>query len=541
MNDWTDQQLLHDYAERRSDAAFGELVRRHVDAVYSAAWRMTGEEQSSRDAVQAVFVVLAQNARRVASHPVLSGWLHCTARNMAAKNVRTEVRRRAREQEAFAMNQLLADESGAAWEQIAPELDAALGELSEADRDAVMLRYFEKKSAPEMAEILAISEEAAQKRVSRAVERLRALFAKRGVAVGVGGLAVLITANAVQSAPVGLAAAIATSVALTGSAVATTVVMTLLQKTVITTLLAAAVGTGVYEGRQAAAERAEVQALRQQQAPMFDQIQHLQKSLAAATNHLAGMVEEAAQNGDEHLELLRLRGMAGVARRAASEAEQLRAELARRGGENGTNLMMGAMADSMKQAFAQQVEGRLSRMNAVLHLTPEQTEAIRNILMKQAELMSAGAQQAYTGKFDQDLMKQAREQGDPETQIKRLLTSDQLAAYPACQQEEAAHNSSLGANSELFQMQSLLDLTADQSDRVYAALYELNFNEITGKIKPSATNMAGAMQWTLDQKAKALDTILTPAQMETYRRQLAAQGKIQQEILSKMEAAAVQK
>jgi hypothetical protein len=368
--------------------------------------------------------------------------------------------------------------------------------------------------------------------VSRALERLRELFAKRGVTVGAGGLGVLITANAVQSAPAGLAAGIAASAALTGTAIATTVVMTLLQKTVITAALTTAVGAGIYEARQAATARVEAQALRQQQAPMVSQIQHLQKERDDATNRLAGLAAEMAQNQNDRLELLRLRGMAGVARRAVGEAEQLRTQMARQTSENGTNLMMGAMADAMKQAFEQQVEGRLSRMNAVLHLTPEQTEAIRNILMKQAQLMSQGAQQAFSGKIDKEaLMRTAKEEGDPEAQIKALLTPDQQAAYPACQQEEAAHNASLGANSELFQMQSTLDLTAEQSDRVYAALYDLSFNEITGNAKPSATNMAGAMQWMLDQKTKALETVLNPGQMDKYRQQLATQAKLQQDIL----------
>src|ERR1041385_471190 len=109
------------------------------------------------------------------------------------------------------MNELLSTGSDASWEHIAPHLDAALGELSEPDRDAVLLRYFEKKSAQEMAERLGISDEAAQKRVSRAVERLREFFAKRGVTIGASGLVVVISGNAVQSAPLGLTVAISTA------------------------------------------------------------------------------------------------------------------------------------------------------------------------------------------------------------------------------------------------------------------------------------------------------------------------------------------
>ena len=92
MNDLTDQQLLRDYAERRSETAFAELVRRHIDLVHSAAFRMTGETQSAKDVTQAVFAALAQNAARLTRHPVLSGWLHTTARNLAAKTGKNQVR-----------------------------------------------------------------------------------------------------------------------------------------------------------------------------------------------------------------------------------------------------------------------------------------------------------------------------------------------------------------------------------------------------------------------------------------------------------------
>jgi RNA polymerase sigma factor (sigma-70 family) len=213
VNSLTDQQLLRDYASDRSEASFAELVRRHVDFVYSAARRMVRDPHLAEDVTQGVFVALAQNARQLTDRPVLSGWLHRTAQNLAAKIVRSDVRRRAREQEAFAVNEL--HESDTAWEQIEPHLDGALSELSEADRDALLLRYFQRQSAREMAQTLGMSEEAAQKRVSRAVERMRELFARRGVTVGASGLAVILAANAVQAAPVGLSAAITASSSVT--------------------------------------------------------------------------------------------------------------------------------------------------------------------------------------------------------------------------------------------------------------------------------------------------------------------------------------
>jgi RNA polymerase sigma factor (sigma-70 family) len=236
VNSLTDQKLLRDYAERRSEAAFAELARRHVDFVYSAALRMVRDTHLAEDVTQNVFVALAQNARQLTDHPVLSGWLHRTAQNLAANAVRADVRRRAREQEAAAMNELLATEPNAAWEHVAPHLDAALGELNEGDRDALLLRYFERKSAREMAQTLGMSEDAAQKRVSRAVERLRECFAQRGIRIGANGIVVVISAHAVQAAPVGLVATISTAAALVGTAIQTSTAFATTQAIAMTTL-----------------------------------------------------------------------------------------------------------------------------------------------------------------------------------------------------------------------------------------------------------------------------------------------------------------
>jgi hypothetical protein len=160
------------------------------------------------------------------------------------------------------MNEPLANDNNPeiAWEEIAPQLDAALAELGEADRDALMLRYFQNKPFHAIGLVLGVSDDAAQKRVTRAVERLREFFAKRGVTVSAGGLAVVISANAVQAAPAGLAASIA-AVSFAQIAVSTTVVaaskaiaMTTFQKILVTATVAVLAGAGVNETRRAAAD-----------------------------------------------------------------------------------------------------------------------------------------------------------------------------------------------------------------------------------------------------------------------------------------------
>jgi RNA polymerase sigma factor (sigma-70 family) len=319
VNNPTDQQLLRDFAMHRSDAAFAGLVRRHVDLVYSAALRMVCDAHLAEDVTQGAFVALAQNARQLAERPVLSGWLHRTAQNLAANAVRSEVRRRAREQEA-AMNQLLANESDANWENIAPHLDAALGELNEAEHDAVLLRYFEKKSAREMAQILGTSEDAAQKRVGRAVEKLREFFSKHKITVGAGGLAVLISANAVQAAPVGLAATISAAAVLAGMAVHTstliaatkTIAMITLQKTIVTAALVIVAGAGIYEAKQAHDARNGVAKLQAEQTQLAIENARLQAQANKLSDLLASAKDQKQLTQAQFNELLKLRGQMGV-------------------------------------------------------------------------------------------------------------------------------------------------------------------------------------------------------------------------------------
>jgi hypothetical protein len=273
---------------------------------------------------------------------------------------------------------------------------------------------------------------------------------------------------------------------------------------------------------------------------MAAEIQALQKERDDATNRLAALAAEIARNKSDQLELLRLRGMAGVARQAVGEAERLRARLAQPAGAgqpSGTNLLMGAMIDSMLKAMEQQVVDHLARMTASLNLTPDQTLAVSNILMRQGRIVSAGMQQAFSGKFDKaDLVKQAVANGDPETQIKALLTPAQLAAYPACQQAESAHTASTAANTELLQLQTTLGLAPDQLDSVYAALYNVNLNEMTGQQKPPpSTNTADVFVWLSDQKTQALEPVLTAAQFDKYRQQQADQAKLTRDLMNKME------
>jgi hypothetical protein len=226
-------------------------------------------------------------------------------------------------------------------------------------------------------------------------------------------------------------------------------------------------------------------------------------------------------------ELLRLRGMAGVARRANVEAEQLRAQLARQAGQVGTNPVSGTMAEGLKRAFEQQAKGRLSRLTASLHLTPDQVQAAREILLRKADAEAEGQtammRQISAGKFDQEALdKLEKEAGDPETQIQALLTPDQTAAYPGYKKDEASFDARTAANVDMAQLRdTTLGLTSEQEDRAFAALYQVSFDRLSGKAKPPTTNEVEAALWDRDLRTKALEPILTPTQLESYRQQQA--------------------
>jgi RNA polymerase sigma factor (sigma-70 family) len=541
-----DLTLLREYARRNSEDAFAALVARHVNLVYSVARRQVQDAHLAEEITQAVFIILARKAAALGDNVVLSGWLCRTARYAAANALTIQRRRRRREQEAHMQNLLNEPETGDAWTHIAPLLDDAMEKLGRKDHDALVLRFFENKNFAEVGAALGASEDAAKMRVGRALEKLRKIFSKRGVALTAGAIAGAVSANSVQAAPAGLAATI-TAVSLSGTAItatvaalaaAKTIAMTTLQKTAITAALVVTAGAGIFEARQNIQLRTQNQTLRQQQAPLAEQIRTLQSQRDEATNRLAALAEDIARNKSNNLELLRLRGMAGAARQAIAESERLRARLAQTSSAPSTNIMMGAMADAMKQAMEQQVEGHLARLIASLQLTPDQTLAVSNILMRQAQLMSTGMQQAFSGKFDKaELMNQAMAGGNPDVQIKALLTPDQLAAYPASQQAEAAHTAGLAANNELLQLQTTLGLTSEQLDPAYGALYGVNLDQLTGKTKPPASlagNVADVMQWASDQKVAALSPVLTPDQLEKYQQQQAAQAKLQKDILNQM-------
>jgi RNA polymerase sigma factor (sigma-70 family) len=331
----TDCELLNRYAEAGSEAAFGDLVSRHVDLVYSTAVRLVnGDRHLAFDVAQSVFTDLARKAKELgrrrpkqdidgASAPdSLAGWLHTSTRFAASKAVRAEQTRRHYEQEAQAMRELLHNGSEEPdWTQLRPLLDEAVSKLTEADREAILLRFHEDKDLRTVGAMLGVSEEAARKRVTRSLEKLRDFLVLRGATTTASALAGVLASHAVEAAPEGLAAALTAGSLAATAAVATTSSSTLgllkLMASIklkfgLATLFLAAVATPLYLQHQ------NTQALRANNSLLQQEVERLRAQVANPPR-----VEAAPANTAEHLELLRLRGQVGRLRQEMAVKEAM--------------------------------------------------------------------------------------------------------------------------------------------------------------------------------------------------------------------------
>lgn len=245
-----DHDLLRQYAQNHSQDAFRELVEKHLSLVYSTARRMVSDSHLAEEVAQSTFTTLAQKADSIRPPQVVAGWLYGTARNLALHAIRTNQRRREREQLAVAMQAL---DSNSDSGRINEHLEPAMAELDSSDRDALLLRFFEDRNLSDVGRQLGVSEDAARMRVNRALERLRTIFQRKGVAVSSVVLASSITAATASAVPAGLA------ITVTTAALTATTTTALITHTAITTMswiniksaavivaAAALTGTGTY-------------------------------------------------------------------------------------------------------------------------------------------------------------------------------------------------------------------------------------------------------------------------------------------------------
>lgn len=261
----TDHDLLHHYQTAQSQAAFSALVQRYVDLVYSTAARQVSSPDFAKEVSQQVFLELAARASKLRPNTHLASWLYVVTRRRAIDLVRREARRMKNETMAAAQSAI--DQSGEAlWPALRPLLDDVLGELSEGEREAVVRRFFENEGFRDIGAAMRISEDTAQKRVSRALDRLCELLSKRGLVATATAVASAVSAHAVEAAPAGLGASVTQAAAQSIGATAQLAISHNVGAVIGRTLLAAGTLTAIvgllYVVNVRQAQEAEIERLR---------------------------------------------------------------------------------------------------------------------------------------------------------------------------------------------------------------------------------------------------------------------------------------
>lgn len=313
----TDCDLLQRFvAEGRQDA-FAELVNRRIDLVYAAALRqVSGDTHRAQDIAQQVFITLARKAHALTRHPSLLGWLYTTTHYAAVDAIRAEQRRQRREEEAHAMDELAPWPAADIGHKLRPVLDAAMHELNERERQIVLLRFFDQQSFAAIGAELGLSENAAQKSAERALDKLHALLAKRGIRSTTAALGVSLANEMALAAPPGLAAsvtgiALADAVCAGSSASAAAMSFMTTTKALVTlgVLLALAGTAALYQSGAADRTRAGLERARKNYAARESRWSELTLQTEAAQRRRADLEND-----------LRQRQAAAAAARQASQA-----------------------------------------------------------------------------------------------------------------------------------------------------------------------------------------------------------------------------
>ncbi len=524
MQESQDSELLRQYAREKSDAAFAALVARHVNMVYSAALRKTGNPAAAQEITQAVFIILAQKADRLLPHPALSGWLYQTTRLTAANFLRTEIRRTRREQEAY-MQSLSRQTEPELWTQIMPLLEDAMGDLGEKHRNALALRFFEGKTFSEIGTAFRVSENAARKRTDYALEKLRAYFFKRGVTSTTGSLAAAMSANSVHAAPAMLAKT-AAALALAKGATASTSTLALVKgalKIMAWSNSKLVIGASVVvllavQHHQNTAQARQIAAARQQLNGQAETLASAESRAQDLEQQTAGILEtESSQQQD--LERLQAR------RKAAGHGSQSLA-----GARAPTTLLAAALSNpDTREALRRQLytanRTRWSPLIDGLKLNKQDTDKLLGIGADQGltNLETAVAFTEGTLTAEAAVQAEADTERDATNQIRLLLGDAGFAGYQECQMEFPARTLVDQFNKQLgpfpisaFQQEALARVIEAEPPEVASGLA----GDFTVRELVSPDGLVGRFAAQAESNQRILQAaagFLSPEQVESLR------------------------
>jgi len=491
-----DAELLRRYSKEGAEAAFTELVRRYIDLVYSAALRRVGgDRQLAQDVTQQVFIALAKQAPALVGRSSLAGWLYTTSRFASSQAVRTEQRRRQREQETHLMSE--PESSHLEWEALFPVLDDAMDRLSSRDREALLLRYFEGRSYTEVSTRLRLSEDAARKRVDRAIERLRELLAIRGLNSSSVAVAALIEANAVSAAPPGFALSVSgTSVAHSAKAAASLVkTLTLMTQTKLAAGVAAliavlAIGTAVNQINADLRTKRELIALNDSNTALSSQLETLEQRSKASES----------DRGE-----LKATFLAASSAQASADSQQAQAKLERisiRDPRAAGQELLAAhpeIAGDVGKYFQARVADTYGTLFKSLGLTADQIQQFIDLRARGTGGVSwASAKQSPAGEIGVgDLSPQ-----EMESQIRTLLGDAGYAQYQAYNQSSQPRQLTAQLGASLYLTPS--PLTVDQATKITSVLSA----SASGSGSPNwEAAMAGAQSILSANQLAALDAV----------------------------------
>lgn len=482
MNDVPDRQLLLDYASRRDEAAFAEIVNRYRDLVYSAARRQVNAADAA-EVAQSIFVDLAAKAGSVAARlpheASLAGWLHRSTRFAALNQLRAAHRRATNETQAMQHLASL-NEVGPDWAHIQPVLDEAIDRLADDDREALLLRFFQNHDFRTVGHALGVSDDTAQKRVSRALERLRVFLVQRGVTVS----AAVLADHAVQAAPAGFAVSLAAAVkAASGTGTAATattksiLAMSTLQKGVIlaSVAVAAVVGVSVFQRREPSVpEASSTKAAKAPKAPVSDHA----RQLNAQIESLASALEQARRSNEQTI----------AERDEALRAAAIYKELAERKEKNAD----GAVSVPSHRHFMQGLGQIAAYFNTLHHLDRSVLSEDEKDALKEDEIkMGLSAFRLY----------------------RAAKTAGMVSDDPA-----APSNQNQPDNTTCF-INGALNLNQEQFTQVYALISQYNVPALP--MVPEGDEITDARMVVVKQRRAELDqqigAVLNPEQLTRFK------------------------
>lgn len=503
-----DTELLRRYVDQKSETAFSELVERHIGLVYAAALRRCGDAHGAADISQRVFTTLARQAPRLIGHTVLTGWLYATTRNLTIDHIRNERRRRAREEEAARMNELESASTAIDWQKIRPILDRAMDELSDTDRTAVLLRFFDRRRFAEIGEILAISEDAARMRVERATGKLRHRLSRHGITSTSEALGALLATETLSAAPAGVAAGIshAAVVAAVAGSAATSLTVGLIFQLMTATKFVVTLGVlGVLATSTAVYLRHRAQTATAEAERQSHENQGLAERLGAIKTRVASL---EGDNADLQRRLTTLQQTLGAAQSALKTADAAR---------TGNSAASAALSERLRtdpefrQLFLEQQRItnalRYLPLYRSLHFTTEQRDRF-------SDLLAASTQKAAEAGQEGEDSASLRED------IRAAFGSDAANAYGDFIRQSALRN----MMGQLLSKGSYANFSADQADQMITLI-----SQASPSYQQGQAWTATGINW--DEVTQQSSKFLTAEQL-TLLRSLAAQVRQREMVAS---------